>query len=237
MILPGRDSVNSRNAPFEYGSAMRSRSAISDARGHTGLSARREEIQLAWRQSALMVDASHLGLLLIRGEDALTMLVESLGGAPGTVGQVLVLGEAAIARRHPDEFELVCSSFEAAEDLAMRLQEAPGAGLISILEASHGRAGIFLAGPQVPEVIMGLCALDLSHSQFPDRYYAQAGVAGIRASILRRDRAGTLIYYLGVDRSLGAYFWEELAREVGGISGMVIRAESGHALLGGWPVE
>jgi heterotetrameric sarcosine oxidase gamma subunit len=125
---------------------------------------------------------------------------------------------------------------EAASALRDQIQSRPRIHLISALNISHGRAGIFAGGILAGEALMKLCALNLSHSHFPDRRMAQASVAKVRASIMRCDKGGLPVFYLGTVRSLGPYLWGQLAGVVSELDGHIAR--DGEARwFRGWPAE
>jgi sarcosine oxidase gamma subunit len=237
MIQAGSDSVYSFNWPSEHRPDLLPRSPISDIRGERRPAPSQGEIQRALREGVLLGDASHLGVLLIRGEGAQAMIEDSLGQAPSEVGDLIVQGDVLVGRRRVDEFELLCPSFEAVQGLAGRLDPTAVDGVITMLDIGHGRAGIFIAGAKSRALLSRVSSLDFSHSQFPDRHLVQAEVSEIRASIIRRDRPGAPAYYLGVDRSLAAYLWRRMRREIDALDGAVVDGARTPGILSAWPVE
>ncbi len=186
--------------------------------------------------AAVIADASHLGSLLVRGAHSAEMLEAILSVGCDRVGDVAIVEGIAFGRRRSDEFEIIAPSPEVAAALREGIQSRPRPGLISTLDVSHGRAGIFVAGALAAEALMKLCAVDLSHSRFSDRRIAQAGVAKVRASIVRCDKAGLPVFYLGTARSLGPYLWGQLAGVVSGLGGHAASEEE-ERWFKGWPAE
>jgi heterotetrameric sarcosine oxidase gamma subunit len=183
-----------------------------------------------------IADASHLGALLVRGPHSAETLEAILGARCDRIGDVAVVDGIAFGRRRMDEFEIMAPSPEAASALRDQIQSRPRIHLISALNISHGRAGIFAGGILAGEALMKLCALNLSHSHFPDRRMAQASVAKVRASIMRCDKGGLPVFYLGTVRSLGPYLWGQLAGVVSELDGHIAR--DGEARwFRGWPAE
>jgi len=76
----------------------------------------------------------------------------------------------------------------------------------TVLELSHARTVIHVAGPRAAELMARMVPLDLRPSVFPEGAVASTGMHGIGVTILARDGG----YDLMVLRSFGLSAWEGL---------------------------
>jgi heterotetrameric sarcosine oxidase gamma subunit len=118
-------------------------------------------------------------------------------------------GVLAAAYR-PEEWVLYAAPGSAPELIERVKQRAPKAGLVTVLDVTHGRALVRLSGSRAPEVLAKPCAIDLSEATTPTGTALRTSVAKLTTELLRDDRDGVCSYLLSCERSYGAYFFEAL---------------------------
>lgn len=91
------------------------------------------------------------------------------------------------------------------EQMATRADE-----LVTVVDITHGRALIRLAGARSPDLLAKECGIDLSEAMFPDRRAKRAAVAGVATDLVRDDQDGTRSYLLHCERSSGQYLFDSL---------------------------
>jgi heterotetrameric sarcosine oxidase gamma subunit len=91
------------------------------------------------------------------------------------------------------------------EDAAARADE-----LVSVVDITHGRALVRLAGTRAPALLAKECGVDLNDSVFPDASALRTSVSGVATDIVRDDRDGTCSYLLHCERSSGQYLFDSL---------------------------
>lgn len=101
------------------------------------------------------------------------------------------------------------------------------------LEPAHGfypvprrdtHVWLLLTGAAAPSVLSKLCAVDLRPHKFAELQVAQTSIAGVGATVLRRDREQIPSFHLLADTSSASYLWRELlhasAEHAGGPVGL-----------------
>ncbi len=121
------------------------------------------------------------------------------------VGDVLVVGSG------PGEW-LVLAAPGRGPDLAAALTRRLGSSgeFVSVIDLTHGRALVRLAGRAAPQVLAKVCGIDLSDSVTPDGAALRTTVARVVTDVVRDDRGGPPSsvgpsYLLHVERSSGQF--------------------------------
>jgi heterotetrameric sarcosine oxidase gamma subunit len=113
----------------------------------------------------------------------------------------------------PGDWLLIGAPGSAAE-MAGRVQarpvEADAAGLVSVLDYTHGRALMRLSGPAAGETLAKLCPIDLADRTTPDGTAFRSSVARLATDVVRDDVAGTRSYLVHCERSSGQYLFDAL---------------------------
>lgn len=153
-----------------------------------------------------LTDASHQGVIDIRGQAAEQVLRTLYDDVPDATGKVTLIRDGALARLRPDQFALLLEQYEN-RDALKRLEEAVDEIGVTVTDVTHGRAIMLLSGAKAAAALPKVCGLDFHNSAFPDLHAAQTSLAKVRTLILRLDEDSVPAYHLVVERSLGAYVW------------------------------
>ena len=128
------------------------------------------------------------------------------GRARRTGAGVLVVGSG------PGEWLLIGPPGEAAgvaavlADLMARASDE----YVSSTDLTHGRALVRLTGADAPDLLSGLCGIDLSELSTPDGAAFRSSVAAVATDVIRDDVAGVRSYLLHCERSSGQYLFDAL---------------------------
>jgi len=106
-------------------------------------------------------------------------------------------------------------------------------GLVTVTDMTHGLAAMSVIGPRSRDVLVRLCALDISEAALPNVAARATSVAKTRQVIVRRDVGGVLAYTLVGARSLAGYLWEALIETARVWGGAPIGARALEALATG----
>ncbi len=117
--------------------------------------------------------------------------------------QVLVVGSG------PGE-RLVLAAPGRQTHVVDRLAQLTGDALVSVVDLTHGRALVRLAGGGSARLLAHECAVDLGEAMCPDGTALRTAVAGLATDFVRDDRAGMLSYLLHCERSSGQYLFDSL---------------------------
>lgn len=79
------------------------------------------------------------------------------------------------------------------------------------VDLTHVRAVFRLSGTDAPDVLAGICWLDLADDMFPSGAAARTSIAGVATELVRDDRDGERSYLLLPSRSFGRYLWGVVA--------------------------
>jgi heterotetrameric sarcosine oxidase gamma subunit len=122
-------------------------------------------------------------------------------GRSARAGTRLVCGSG------PGEWLVVGPAADPAGELAAELQHllAPVAGLVTVVDLTHGRALLRLRGPATRAVLSRLTAFDLDDRFVPDGAAWRTSVAGVVTDLVRDDDGGPPSYLLHCERSSGRY--------------------------------
>ncbi|MQA03210.1 MAG: hypothetical protein GEV07_10960 [Streptosporangiales bacterium] len=169
-----------------------------------------------------------------RGDGALTLTDESSYGkllvrAAATGPMATALGtrfgrtsrdagdEALVVGSGPGEWLLLADVAELPKLTEWLEQQAEAdPDLVSIVDATHGRAMMRLTGHAAADVLAKLCAVDLSDTFVPDGGAFRSSVTKLVTDVVRDDAGGASTgdrpsYLLHCERSSGQYLWEAVA--------------------------
>jgi heterotetrameric sarcosine oxidase gamma subunit len=84
------------------------------------------------------------------------------------------------------------------------------AGLVTVIDVTHGSVVLRLAGAESDRVLEKICAIDLSESAAPDGSSFRSSVARLRCTVVRDDLDGVRSYLIESDRSSGQYLFDAI---------------------------
>ena len=177
-----------------------------------------------------IMDCTPLAKVLVRastsGEVARTLGVP-FGRAVRDEHGTLVVGSG------PGEW-LLLSSPGANLSVIRRVEEVPDEGLVSVFDATHGRALMRVTGARAPDLLAKVCGVDLSEEVTPHGAAFRSSVAKLVTDVVRDDRDGERSYLLHCERSSGQYLFDalldagnEFGIEVEGFTAPEMRGVSG----------
>jgi heterotetrameric sarcosine oxidase gamma subunit len=153
-----------------------------------------------------IMDCTPLAKVLVRastdGEVARTLGVP-FGRAARDEHGTLVVGSG------PGEWLLLAPP-GATEAVARRIEEVPDEGLVSVFDATHGRALMRLTGARAADLLAKVCGVDLSEEVTPDGAAFRSSVAKLVTDVVRDDQDEVLSYLLHCERSSGQYLFDAL---------------------------
>ena len=91
-----------------------------------------------------------------------------------------------------------------------RVEEVPDEGLVSVFDATHGRALMRITGAQAADLLAKVCGIDFSEEVTPDGAAFRSSVAKLVTDVVRDDRDGERSYLLHCERSSGQYLFDAL---------------------------
>jgi heterotetrameric sarcosine oxidase gamma subunit len=83
-------------------------------------------------------------------------------------------------------------------------------GLVSVFDATHGRALVRITGSRAPDLLTKVCAIDLADEVTPDGAAFRSSVAKLVTDVVRDDRRDSRSYLLHCERSSGQYLFDAL---------------------------
>ena len=98
----------------------------------------------------------------------------------------------------------------AAEAVIKRVLEVPDENLVSVFDATHGRALMRITGARAADLLAKVCGVDLSEEVTPDGTAFRSSVAKLVTDIVRDDHGGERSYLLHCERSSGQYLFDAL---------------------------
>jgi heterotetrameric sarcosine oxidase gamma subunit len=129
---------------------------------------------------------------------------------------------------------LLLSSPGANSSVIRRVEEVPDEGLVSVFDATHGRALMRVTGARAPDLLAKVCGVDLSEEVTPHGAAFRSSVAKLVTDVVRDDRDGERSYLLHCERSSGQYLFDalldagdEFGIEVEGFTAPEMRGVSG----------
>jgi len=168
------------------------------------------------------------GLFELRGRN----LAEAMSIHLSRPGEVLLHGDALIARLRPDHWLAVTRSRDAIPAFSDFTADNRTGELTTLTDITHGRACLLLIGARATEVLTRLCGLDFSEAAFPHAHAAQASLAKVRSLIIRWDLNHLPAYFISVERSLARYISEAILAEMEEYHPRIWKAAAG---IEDWP--
>jgi heterotetrameric sarcosine oxidase gamma subunit len=86
----------------------------------------------------------------------------------------------------------------------------PDEGLVSVFDATHGRALMRITGVHAADLLAKVCGVDFSEEVTPDGATFRSSVAKLVTDVVRDDRATERSYLLHCERSSGQYLFDAL---------------------------
>ncbi len=164
------------------------------------ISARRSGAELR------IMDCTPLAKVLVRastdGEVARTLGVP-FGRAARDEHGTLVVGSG------PGEWLLLAPPGTSAA-VAGRVEKTSDEGLVSVFDATHGRALMRISGARTVDLLAKVCGIDLSEEVTPDGAAFRSSVAKLVTDVVRDDQEGARSYLLHCERSSGQYLFDAL---------------------------
>jgi sarcosine oxidase, subunit alpha len=94
--------------------------------------------------------------------------------------------------------------------VAGRVEEVPADELVSVFDATHGRALMRITGARAADVLAKVCGIDLSDEITPNGAAFRSSVAKLVTDVVRDDQDGVRSYLLHCERSSGQYLFGAL---------------------------
>lgn len=170
-------------------------------------------VEHGWEVSARRSDAD-LRIMDCTPLAKVLVLASPNGEVARTLG--VLFGRAArdehgtlVAGSGPGEWLLLAPPGTAAE-VAGRVERIPDEGLVSVFDATHGRALVCVTGERTPDMLAKVCGIDLSDQVTPDGAAFRSSVAKLVTDAVRDDRGEERSYLLHCERSSGQYLFDAL---------------------------
>ena len=132
---------------------------------------------------------------------------EALGVPFGRVARdehgTLVVGSG------PGEWLLIAPPGSALE-VSRRVQEVPDEEMVSVFDATHGRALMRISGAATVALLSKVCAVDFADAVTPNGAAFRSSVAKLVTDVVRDDQDGERSYLLHCERSSGRYLFDAL---------------------------
>ena len=94
--------------------------------------------------------------------------------------------------------------------IAGRVEGVLDEGLVSIFDATHGRALMRITGARAADLLAKVCGIDFSEEVTPDGAAFRSSVAKLVTDVVRDDRDGERSYLLHCERASGQYLFDAL---------------------------
>lgn len=179
------------------------------------ISARRSDAELR------IMDCTPLAKVLVRASmngEAASTLGMPFGRAARDEHGTLVVGSA------PGEWLLLAPPGTATV-VVEKMEKLQDDGLVSVFDATHGRALVRITGEWAAALLSKVCAIDFSEEITPNGVTFRSSVAKVVTDVVRDDCDGGPSYLLHCERSSGQYLFcalldagEEFGIEVEGFT-------------------
>ena len=146
--------------------------------------------------------AKTLVLASMGGELARTLGVP-FGRAVRDAQGALVVGSG------PGEWLLLSTPGTGAE-VRERVEQIQEEELVSVFDATHGRALVRITGTRTPDLLAKVCAIDFSEAVTPNGAAFRSSVAKLLTDVIRDDLDEERSYLLHCERSSGQYLFDAL---------------------------
>ncbi len=160
---------------------------------------------LRTRSTLRLADQSPLAKVVVRASPA-GRVADRLGVPFGCAARddrgTLVIGSG------PGEWFLI-GDIGTAGEVAARV-DRDDAGLVSVLEMTHGRALMRLSGAAAAAVLSKVCAVNLAERVTPNSSAFRSLVAKLTTDVIRDDVGATPSYLLHCESSSGQYLFDAL---------------------------
>jgi len=83
-------------------------------------------------------------------------------------------------------------------------------GLVSVFDATHGRALMRITDARAPDLLAKVCAIDFADEVTPNGAAFRSSVAKLVTDVVRDDRGESKSYLLHCERSSGQYLFDAL---------------------------
>ena len=155
------------------------------------------------REGVGITDISHIGKIRLQGDS----VDEALPGYQATsVGSVSISCDTMVTRLADDDCMILTGQAKVDQVLTSLNLD----GCTHLVNVTSVLAAVRIIGPNTPAVLAGVTDLDLAPAYFPNLSCAQAMVAEIHGTVIRRDVGGLLVYDLYFGRDYGDHMWESL---------------------------
>ncbi len=94
--------------------------------------------------------------------------------------------------------------------VAGHVEGVPAEGLVSVFDATHGRALMRISGAQTIDLLAKVCGIDFSEEVTPNGAAFRSSVAKLVTDVVRDDQEGARSYLLHCERSSGQYLFDAL---------------------------
>jgi heterotetrameric sarcosine oxidase gamma subunit len=91
-----------------------------------------------------------------------------------------------------------------------RVERVQDEGLVSVFDATHGRALVRITGARTPDLLAKVCAIDFSKAVTPNGAAFRSSVAKLVTDVVRDDHDGERSYLLHCEWSSGQYLFDAL---------------------------
>jgi heterotetrameric sarcosine oxidase gamma subunit len=153
-----------------------------------------------------IMDCTPLAKVLVRastGGEVARMLGVPFGRAARDEHGTLVAGSG------PGEWLLLAPPGASAV-VSGRVEGVPDQELVSVFDATHGRALMRVTGARASDLLAKVCGVDFSEEVTPDGAAFRSSVAKLVTDVVRDDRGGERSYLLHCERSSGQYLFDAL---------------------------
>lgn len=146
-----------------------------------------------------MTDLSALAKLVIKTTAARPTVLAPAFGSSEAVGEALVCGT------RPGEWTVIGPADACRAVVADTVADTSA----HVVDLTHGRALIEVAGADAASALEKVCSLDWSDDMMPDGAVTSASVAKVACDVIRRDGESPA-YWIAADRSFGQYLFDAL---------------------------
>ena len=94
--------------------------------------------------------------------------------------------------------------------VAGHVEGVPAERLVSVFDATHGRALMRISGAQTVDLLAKVCGIDFSEEVTPNGAAFRSSVAKLVTDVVRDDQEGARSYLLHCERSSGQYLFDAL---------------------------